>query len=68
MEEEIYSRELLVENKKFFFDVKENQNGRFLRITEKSWGRKSRIIIPITGVKTIIDILKNIKEYDNSEL
>ncbi|MDD3627906.1 MAG: DNA-binding protein [bacterium] len=67
MEEEIFSRELLVENKKFFFDVKENQNGRFLRITEKSWGRKSRIIIPITGVKQIIDILHNIKDYDNSE-
>ncbi|HDS08935.1 MAG TPA: DNA-binding protein [Firmicutes bacterium] len=67
MEEEIFSRELLVENKKFFFDVKENQNGRFLRITEKSWGRKSRIIIPITGVKQIIDILHNIKDFDNSE-
>lgn len=44
------SRELQVERKHFFIELRENDRGRFLRITEESQGRRNAVIIPSTGV------------------
>lgn len=45
----IESRELQVERKHFFIELRENDRGRFLKITEEASGRRNCIIIPSTG-------------------
>ena len=55
---DVYSSQLDIETKRFFFDLKENHKGQYLRITEVSGGRYS-IVIPVDGLK---DFSKNIEE------
>ena len=45
------SRELQVERKHFFIEYRENERGRFLRITEEAQGRRNTVIIPSTGIE-----------------
>ena len=49
-EDKLKSAELQVERKQFFFSLKENPRGRFLRISEEASGRRNTIIIPATGL------------------
>jgi len=53
------SMQLDIESKRFFFDVKENHKGKYLRITELSGGR-SCIVIPLGGIKIFKDRLGEI--------
>lgn len=46
----IEARELQIERKHFHVELRENDRGRFLRITEEAHGRRNTIIIPSTGV------------------
>lgn len=46
----LLSEKIQIERKQFFFDLKENPRGRFLRITEDVGGRRDTIIIPSTGL------------------
>lgn len=55
------SKHLDIESKRFFFDVKENHKGKYLRITELSGGR-SCIVIPLGGIKIFKDRLGEIIE------
>lgn len=48
-EKEHASKHVDIESKRFFFDVKENHKGKYLRITELSGGR-SCIVIPLGGI------------------
>ena len=50
MDNIIASRELQVERKHFYIEFRENERGRFLRITEEAHGRRNTIIVPSTGV------------------
>jgi hypothetical protein len=43
------SRELQVERKFFRLEVRENDRGRFLRVTEENQGRRNTVIVPDTG-------------------
>ena len=43
------SREIQIERKHFFIEYRENERGRFLRITEEAHGRRNTVIIPSTG-------------------
>ena len=43
------SREVQVERKHFFIEFRENDRGRFLRITEEAHGRRNTVIIPARG-------------------
>jgi hypothetical protein len=56
MDKVLETKDYKIENKKFFFDLKENVKGKYLRITESSGGRSS-IVVPETGLKTFCDIL-----------
>ncbi len=49
LEKEHASKHVDIESKRFFFDIKENHKGKYLRITELSGGR-SCIVIPLGGV------------------
>lgn len=50
MDQIIASRELQVERKHFQIEFRENERGRFLRITEEAHGRRNTIIVPSTGL------------------
>ena len=50
MDNVIASRELQVERKHFVVEFRENERGRFLRITEEAHGRRNTIIVPSTGL------------------
>lgn len=56
-EKEHVSKHVDIESKRFFFDVKENRKGQYLRITELSGGRSS-IVIPFEGVEQFRDGLQ----------
>jgi hypothetical protein len=45
------SRELQIERKHFFIEYRENDRGRFLKITEEAHGRRNTVIIPSTGIE-----------------
>jgi hypothetical protein len=62
MEETIRSEKIQVERKIFFFDLKENQRGRFLRITEDVNGRRDTIILPAPGLVDFVHVLQSIAE------
>ncbi len=65
---ELMTTELRIENKRFYFNLKENQKGRFLKIAEVSGGR-STIIIPQSGWDEFRDMLNRFisnKDYDGT--
>lgn len=59
MEETIRSEKIQVERKVFFFDLKENQRGRFLRITEDVNGRRDTVIVPAPGLLDFVHVLQD---------
>ena len=60
MEETLRSEKIIVEHKTFYFSLKQNQRGRFLRITEESNGKSDSIIVPSTGIKEIKELLDSL--------
>jgi len=53
-------RELEVERKYFRVEVKENDRGRFLRITEESQGRRNTVIVPGTGLAEFARLINDV--------
>lgn len=54
----LFSKSIIIEKKKFYFDVKENNQGKYLRITEKGNNHKNRIIVPIDGIQEFKQVLE----------
>ena len=54
------SRELQVERKFFRFEVRENDRGRFLRITEENQGRRNTVIIPDSGFADFANVVAEV--------
>jgi hypothetical protein len=50
MDNIIEAKELQIERKHFYVEFRENDRGKFLRITEETHGRRNSIIVPSTGV------------------
>lgn len=50
MDNIIEAKQLQIERKHFHVEFRENDRGRFLRITEEAHGRRNTIIVPSTGV------------------
>ena len=50
MDSIIDAKEFQIERKRFHVEFRENDRGRFLRITEEAHGRRNTIIVPSTGV------------------
>ena len=50
MDNIIASRTLQVERKLITIEFRENERGRFLRITEEAGGRRNTVIVPSTGI------------------
>ncbi|MEO8206274.1 MAG: DNA-binding protein [Chthoniobacterales bacterium] len=60
MENIIAARELQVERKHFFIEFRENDRGRFLKITEEAHGRRNSVIIPSTGLEEFDRLLSEV--------
>ena len=50
MDNIIEAKELQIERKHFHVEFRQNERGKFLRITEEAHGRRNTIIVPSTGV------------------
>jgi hypothetical protein len=50
MDNIIEAKQLQIERKHFHVEFRENERGKFLRITEEAHGRRNTIIVPSTGV------------------
>ena len=63
MDNIIEAKELQIERKHFYVEFRENDRGKFLRITEEAHGRRNSIIVPSTGVEdftaAISEVLAN---------
>lgn len=64
MDNQLLSERIQIERKQFFFDLKENPRGRFLKITEEVGGRRDTIIIPSTGLDLFRDTINRAIQAD----
>jgi hypothetical protein len=67
MDNIIEAKEVQIERKHFYVEFRENDRGRFLRITEEAHGRRNTIIVPSTGTNeftaAIDDVLLGATEH-----
>jgi hypothetical protein len=67
MDTQLRSTHIRVERKYFTFDLKENLQGMFLRITEEvNSGRRNSIVIPATGLELFRDSLNEVLRFDKT--
>lgn len=66
MNDALLSDRIQIERKMFFFDLKENPRGRFLKITEDVGGRRDTIIIPSTGLSEFREALSRVIDADTA--
>lgn len=62
--EPIASKKIVNERKIFFLDLKENQRGRFLKITEDVGGRRDTIMLPAEAFKDFVEALERLIEFE----
>jgi PurA ssDNA and RNA-binding protein len=64
----LHSVYVRIERKQIAFDLKENPNGTFLRITEVVSDRRNSIVIPATGLElfheALNEVIKSSKTLD----
>lgn len=60
----IASEKITIERKIFFLDLKENQRGRFLKITEDVGGRRDTIMLPAAAFKDFAETLERLIEFE----
>jgi hypothetical protein len=48
----------------FFLDLKENQRGRFVKITEDVGGRRDTIMLPASAFQDFISALERLFEFE----
>ena len=60
----IASEKIVNERKIFFLDLKENQRGRFLKITEDVGRRRDTIMLPAEAFKDFTEALERLIEFE----
>jgi hypothetical protein len=68
----LYSEKIISDRKIFFLDLKENNRGKFVKITEDVKGRRDTIMIPIEALAEFYDALGRVVdesgvEFDDDE-
>ncbi len=58
----IHTEKIISDRKVFFLDLKENDRGQFVKITEDVRGRRDTIMLPIEILDDFIDALEDIRE------
>ncbi|KAI4373734.1 hypothetical protein MLD38_011820 [Melastoma candidum] len=65
---ELMCKTLQVEHKLFYFDLKENPRGRYLKISEKTSATRSTIIVPFSGISWFLDLFNYYVSADEQDL
>ena len=60
----IASEKIVNDRKVFFLDLKENQRGRFLKITEDVGGRRDTIMLPAAAFHDFVEALARLIEFE----
>jgi hypothetical protein len=58
----IYTEKIVSDRKIFFLDLKENNRGQFVKITEDVRGRRDTIILPMEALDEFIEALGRVRE------
>lgn len=71
-EQPLHTEKIFADRKIFFLDLKENNRGRFVKITEDVRGRRDTIMVPAEVLDDFINALQAIADaddehYDESE-
>ncbi|KAG1338882.1 transcription factor Pur-alpha 1 [Cocos nucifera] len=64
---ELVCKTLQFEHKLFYFDLKENPRGRYLKISEKTSATRSTIIVPVNGIAWFIDLFNYYVNTDEQD-
>lgn len=62
--EPLLTEKIFTDRKTFFLDLKENERGRFLKITEDVRGRRDTIMIPADCFEDLYEALGRILDYE----
>lgn len=65
---ELLCKTLQVEHKLFYFDLKENPRGRYLKISEKTSATRSTIIIPFNGISWFLELFNYYVNSDDQDV
>ena len=63
-ESALHTRSLNIENKRFYFDLKENDKGKFLKVSEIVGSNKDTIIIPYSGLLGVKEIISEMINFE----
>ena len=68
----LYSEKIISDRKVFFLDLKENNRGKFVKITEDVKGRRDTIMVPFEALAEFYDALGRVVdesgvEFDDDE-
>ena len=66
-DEPLYTEKIFSDRKVFFVDLKSNDRGRFLKITEDVRGRRDTIMVPEESLQELIDALQNVSDFLKNE-
>ncbi|MBN1258600.1 hypothetical protein JXA05_02490 [Candidatus Peregrinibacteria bacterium] len=61
--DEIFSKRIDAKFRTFFVDLKESANGKFVKISEKSHGKKSTIMMDKEDIPMFIEALQEIQTH-----
>ncbi|MBU1017767.1 hypothetical protein KKA33_01935 [Patescibacteria group bacterium] len=59
--DEIFSKTIHAKFRTFYVDLKESTNGKFVKVSEKSHGRKSTIMMDAEDVPAMIEALQEVQ-------
>ncbi len=62
--EPLASEKIAIDRKIFFLDLKENNRGRFLKITEDVGGRRDTIMLPVAAFRDFADALERLIDIE----
>ncbi len=60
----LHSEKIMTDRKIFFLDLKENERGRVIKITEDVRGRRDTIMLPLESVEDFLDAIQRILEVE----
>ena len=63
--EPLASEKITIDRKIFFLDLKENNRGRFLKITEDVGGRRDTIMLPAEAFMDFVEALERLIEFES---
>lgn len=65
--QEVFSEKISAKYRTFFIDVKENAHGHLIKVSEKSRGRKSTIMMDAEDLDDVIAALTNARNFIANE-